>query len=300
MRTPSELIRRADGSIYHLALQPGDLADAVLLAGDPERVDQIAARLDSVELERSHREFRTVTGHHAGRRLTVLSTGIGTDNIDIVLQELDALANLDLDTGLERPVLRRLRLLRLGTCGAVRPEAAPGTLIASRFAIGGDAMPAYYRLPVPAGLPAELMPQLQALESAGWPPLYAAAASGSLHALLNARFPDILQGITFTAAGFYGPQGRRAGRLPLRFPDLTAQLAPIRAGGLAALNIEMETSALLALAGAMGHAAGSICAVLANRATGAFAEDPQACVDNLIVRGLEVMQAWIGTEQDPA
>ncbi|GAB4414329.1 MAG: nucleoside phosphorylase [Bacteroidia bacterium] len=290
----SELIVNAAGEIYHLSLAPGEAADRVILVGDPHRVDRVAARFDTIEVERSHREFRTATGLYRGVRMSVISTGIGTDNIDIVLNELDALFNIDFSIRQPRPETHPLRLLRLGTCGGIQPEAVPGTLIYSAAAIGGDNLLRFYQ-------PAHTTDAAEALQ-ADWErfcaatglalPGYAAVADPALSARAAAQPDTFLSGITFTAPGFYGPQGRSLGRVPLAYPGLPERLAAFRSGGWPLANFEMETAAIFALGGAMGHRCGAVSVVLANRALGQFAPDPAAIVERLIDAGLDLMYRW--------
>lgn len=290
----SELILTPEGAVYHLRLHPGEVAPKILLVGDPGRVEKVARRFSHREFTRSQREFYTITGTYAGERLTVISTGIGTDNIDITLSELDALFNLDFVH--RRPVaqVQPLKLLRLGTCGSMQPDLPLGSLVHSRYAIGGDGVMAYYRLPA--------HPATAALAAAwaAYPPVasldiphYFAAADTGLDQLIARAFPSIRGGITFTAAGFYGPQGRALGRIPLAYPDLPERLAGLRLpDGSRVLNMEMESAAILAFGTALGHQAGTLATVLANRPAGTFAPDPAALVEDLIDTGLELMRAW--------
>ena len=291
---PSELICNADGSIYHLHLHPEEVADKIIFVGDQNRVDKVARHLDRVELTRQHREFRTITGELQGQRLTILSTGIGPDNIDIVWHELDALANLDLKTGQVKEQLRSLQVLRLGTCGGVQPDLEVGSLVHSRYAIGGDAVMSYYQ---PARRTA---PGVQALQLTmdSWraqhlpffaQPWYAAQCDEALDERITRYFDDILPGITYTATGFYGPQGRALGRLPLAVPNLPELLQDFSFDGLNLLNIEMETATIMALGHALGHRTGAISVILANRMAGVFHPEPAQAIERLIERGLEVV-----------
>jgi uridine phosphorylase len=292
----ADLIRNADGSIYHLYLHPQEVADKIILVGDPDRVDKVARHLDRIELTRQHREFRSITGWKAGQRLTVLSSGIGTDNIDIVWNELDALVNYDWSNEHFRPTLRSLKALRLGTCGGLQHNVSVGSLVHSRYAIGGDALMSYYRpaarpRPGTQALHAALQPLSQAVGAPGslW---YASQCAESLDALITDQFSDLLAGITFTAAGFYGPQGRALGRVPLGMPQLIPQLQGFAFDGLRVLNFEMETAGIMALGQALGHQGGAISVILAQREQNAFHPDPAAAIEHLIERGLAVILAW--------
>ena len=292
----SELILNADGSLYHLHLKPGEVADKIILVGDPGRVAIVAQHFDEVELQRQHREFCSCTGWRQGQRLTVLSTGIGPDNIDIVWNELDALVNIELERGTPHAESRSLQALRLGTCGGLQAGVEVGTLVHSRYAIGGDAVMTYY---APARPPARV--QALALAVRAWQrehfptyplPWYASACDEALDELLATQFEAVLPGITFTATGFYGPQGRALGRIPLALPDLPGQLSQFSFDGLRPLNLEMETASIMALGQALGHRAGAISVVLANRAREQFHPDPSQAIEHLIEVGLQVMLTW--------
>lgn len=293
----SELITNADGSIYHLHLKPDEVADKIIFVGDQGRVDKVAGHFDRIELTRQHREFRTITGELQGQRLTVLSTGIGPDNIDIVLHELDALANLDLTTGQPLPQTKSLKIMRLGTCGGLQKGIPVGSLVHSRYAVGGDAVMSYYR-PArrsPAGVQA-LNLAVKAWRAEQIPDLaqswYAAQCDEDLDELISADFSDVLAGITYTATGFYGPQGRSLGRLPVAVPNLPELLAGFSFDGLRMLNFEMETATIMALGHALGHQAGAISVILANRAAGTFHKHPAQGVAQLVEKGLEVILGW--------
>lgn len=294
----TDLIRNPDGSIYHLSLFPEDIADKIILVGDQGRVDRVARYFDRIELTRQHREFRTVTGWKDQQRLTVLSTGIGTDNIDIVWHELDALINYDWEADTYRPTLRSLKALRLGTCGGLQAEIPLGTLVHSRYAIGGDALMGYYRPQrrPPAGAQA-LTQSLRALTAKLLPDpprWYGAQCDEALDALLTANYAAILPGLTYTAAGFYGPQGRSLGRVSLAMPDLLAVLRSFSFDGLRVLNLEMECAAIMALGHALGHRAGTLAVILAQREQGRFHPEPHRAVDDLVRTGLQVMLGWEG------
>ncbi|MCM1079739.1 MAG: nucleoside phosphorylase [Bacteroidales bacterium] len=260
---PSELPINADGSAFHLHLKPENLADRVILVGDPGRVATVAAHFDSVEAEVSSREFRTMTGMYKGKRITVQSTGIGCDNIDITVTELDALANIDFATRTEREEFRQLTLVRIGTCGGLQPETPIGTFVASSKSIGFDGLLNYY-----AGrdevcdLPLEeaFVKHMDWCARKGAP--YVATACPELVEQIAGE--DMVRGITIACGGFYGPQGRQI-RLGIQDPDQNEKVESFRYGGLKVCNFEMESSALAGLASLFGHRAMTCCMVIANR-----------------------------------
>jgi uridine phosphorylase len=292
----SELILNADGSIYHLGLLPGQLAEKIILVGDQDRVDTIGKHLEKVEFIHQKREFRSLTGWYQGQRISVVSTGIGADNVDIVWHEIDALVNLDLASGKPLTVSTRLKALRLGTCGGMQPSLPPGSLVFSRFSLGADGLLDYYQLPSYRGPLAKFNRHWQQFrERSGLEiDIYPAMSDPDLSSLIQQDFPHIHSGITFTAKGFYGPQGRSLGRLPLRWPDLPERIAMFHypEEGLSVLNMEMESSAVQGLGMALGHQAGTICTIMANRRKGTFAAEPAAEIEKLIATGLEVLNRW--------
>lgn len=280
----TELILNADGSIYHLHLQPQELAPNVVLVGDPDRVETVTEHFDSIEYTRQHREFRVSTGQYRGQRVTCLSTGIGTDNIDIVLNELNALATIDFAQRVALPAQAQqsLRILRLGTCGGLQPDVKVGTLVASRYAIGADGLLNFYAendLHTPLAQAATAFFQEKMPEVRVFP--YTAESS------LPMAHPAIMQGITFTANGFYAPQGRGIGAAAV--VDMPTVMASFAFGGLQVLNMEMETAGILGLSALLGHRAASLSVVLANRATGVFHSDPAAAIAELIAVGLPLL-----------
>lgn len=290
----SELILTDDGSIYHLHLQPGQVAKKVLLVGDPDRVERIAQELDQVELRCHKREFYTLTGWTQGQKISIISTGIGTDNVDIVLSELDALFNIDFETRAIKEEVTELKILRLGTCGGMQPTVPVGSLVASNWAIGGDGLMPFYSISA-SPLEQDFAHTWQIYQQQRLPgalSFYTTACAPELDELIRTEFPEIQQGITYTAAGFYGPQGRSLGRIPVRFPDLPEILSGFQYEGQQVLNMEMEASGVLAMAKGLGHQAGCICIILANRQLGQFAEDPAAEEQKLIQTGLEVIRRW--------
>jgi uridine phosphorylase len=267
----SELVLNADGSIYHLAMQPDDVADLVLTVGDPGRVSKVARHFDSVESEREKREFRSCTGWLGGQRITVLSTGIGTDNIDIALNELDALVNIDLETRLPKATLRSLRIIRLGTSGSLQEDVPVGSLVLSSHGLGLDGLMEYYQAPD------SIVQWPEGMEQFPLKP-YLCAADPDLLAQFG---PTFTRGITATCPGFYGPQGRRL-RLEPTLPDLPLLLSRLRFGADRVTNFEMETAAIYGLGALLGHRCLSVNVILANRITGEFAPSPGAAVEGLI------------------
>ena len=265
MRTipESELIINADGSAFHLHLRPEQLAERVVLVGEPARVDTVAAHFDTQECEVSNREFHTITGTYRGKRITALSHGIGTDNIDIVLNELDALANIDFRTRTVKSEHRRLTLVRIGTCGGLQPFTPIGTYVAAERSIGFDGVLYFYAHSERVrdlALEEELLRQLDWRLDRIRP--YAVPADASLIEQICGN--DILRGMTIAANGFYGPQGREL-RLPLADPDLNRKIEAFDYQGKKITNFEMESSSLAGLAALMGHRAMTVCCVIAGR-----------------------------------
>lgn len=260
---PSELPINADGSAFHLHLKPENLADKVILVGDPGRVETVAAHFDSVEAEVASREFHTITGTYKGKRITAQSTGIGCDNIDIVVTELDALANIDFTTRMENEKFRQLTLVRIGTCGGLQPETPIGTFVASSKSIGFDGLLNYY-----AGrdevcdleLEEAFVKHMDWCAKKGAP--YVATACPELIEQIAGE--DMVRGITIACGGFYGPQGRQI-RLGIQDPNQNEKVESFRYGDLKVCNFEMESSALAGLASLFGHRAMTCCMVIANR-----------------------------------
>lgn len=259
----SELIINPDGSAFHLHLRPEQLADRVILVGDPGRVKLVASHFDTVECEVSNREFHTITGVFRGKRITVQSTGIGCDNIDIVVNELDALANIDFTTREEKDSFRQLTIVRIGTCGGLQPDTPSGTFIASVKSIGFDGLLNFYaRRNEVCDLELE-----EAFKShVDWNPLLCApyVVDSDTDLLSRVAKDDMVRGITIACGGFYGPQGREL-RLPLADPHLNEKIETFEHAGLRITNFEMESSALAGLSRLMGHRAMTCCMVLANR-----------------------------------
>ena len=280
----SELILNPDGSIFHLRLFPGQVADTVILVGDPNRVEIVSAFFDSVELRVSNREFVTHTGTYHNNRITVMSSGIGTDNIDIVMNELDALVNIDLEKRILKPERRSLKLVRIGTTGGLQKDIPVDSFILSRYAAGFDTVLNFY---ADRDEVSDLEMEKAFREHTGWNPKlpdpYFVASSDELFGL----FPgDLHSGITISAPGFYGPQGRKIRLAPLD-PNLNDKLESFRYRGLRIMNYEMESSALFGLSRLLGHQAVTLCTMIANRSSMVFTGDYRASVNNLIKFTLE-------------
>ncbi len=287
MRTipPSELPIHPDGSAFHLHLRPEQLADRVILVGDPGRVTTVASYLDTRECEVSSREFHTITGSYGGKRVTVVSHGIGTDNIDIVLNELDALANIDFTTRAIKPGFRRLSLVRVGTSGGLQPFVPVGTYVAAEKSIGFDGVLYFYansRAVRDTRMEAELTRQLD-WRIDGLRP-YVVSADASL--IEQIARDDIIRGTTIAANGFYGPQGREL-RLPLADPELNRKIGAFDLDGRKITNYEMESSSLAGLAALMGHRAMTVCCIIAGRVDNRMNTDYKGTLEGLIEKVLE-------------
>ena len=277
---PSELIINEDGSVFHLHLRPEQLADRVILVGDPARVSTVAAHFDSQECEVSSREFHSITGCFQGKRITVLSTGIGCDNIDIVMTELDALANIDFSTRMEKEEHRTLTIVRIGTCGGLQPFTPTGTFIASVKSIGFDGLLNYYE---GRNEVCDLELEEAFRQHMDWSPLkgapYVAQADPQL--IEQIAQDDMVRGITVACGGFYGPQGRQL-RLRIQDPDQNKKVEAFEHGGLRICNFEMESSALAGLSSLLGHRAMTCCMVIANRYTTEMNTNYKNSIDTLI------------------
>ena len=281
---PSELIINEDGSIFHLHLKPQELADKVILVGDPGRVALVASHFDGVECEANNREFRTITGNFKKKRITIVSTGIGCDNIDIVLNELDALANINFETRKENAKLRPLTLVRIGTCGGLQPNTPIGTFIASEKSIGFDGLLNYYanRDKLDVAFEKEFKKQVNWNPQLGNP--YVADADKEL--LEQIAQDDMVRGVTIACGGFFGPQGRRL-RIPLADPQLNEKIVKFEYNRYKITNFEMESSALAGLAQHMGHKAVTCCMVIANRIQKEANSGYKNTIDGLIKKVLE-------------
>lgn len=282
---PSELIINEDGSCFHLHLRPEQLADKVILVGDPARVNTVADHFDTRECDVSSREFHTITGSYKGKRITVQSHGIGCDNIDIVMTELDSLANIDYASRTECSEHRTLTCVRIGTCGGLQPFTPTGTFIASVKSIGFDGLLNYY-----AGRNdvCDLELEKAFKEHMVWNPIkgapYVAVADQEL--IERIALDDMVRGYTISCGGFYGPQGRKI-RIPLEDPDQNAKVESFEYEGMKVCNFEMESSALAGLASLLGHRAMTCCMVIANRYAQEMNTAYKNTIDSLIQKVLD-------------
>jgi uridine phosphorylase len=280
----SELVLNPDGSVYHLKLKPEHIADTVLLAGDPNRISMISAHFDSIEYKIENREFTTHTGFYKGVRITALSTGIGTDNIDIAINELDAAVNIDLVSREVKKEFRKLKIIRLGTSGALQSDVLVDSCVISTHGLGLDGLLNFYN--VPKGIIDQPMTDAFFIHS-GWGELlakpYIVEGSSSLIKLLG---EGMTQGITATSPGFYGPQGRVL-RLPLSDPLQNDKITTFSYNGARITNYEMETSALYGLGKMLGHDTCTVCAIIANRLAKAYSKDYKKTVEKMIITILE-------------
>lgn len=282
----SDLIINPDGSIYHLNLLPGDVADTVITVGDPDRVGEVSKYFDSIEFKKGKREFITHTGLVGNKRVTVLSTGIGTDNIDIVFNELDALVNIDFETREVKKELTSLNIIRVGTSGAVQSDVPMGTILASSFGLGMDALMNYYVHDL-SGDERSLLDDIKThfahLKNIN---PYLTAASDTL---LNTIGKDMAKGITITAPGFYAPQGRQV-RAKNAVPNFIKLINSFKSNQNRITNLEMETAGIYALAKVLGHKALSVNAILASRVNLEFSNEPNKIVEQAIKMVLERIQ----------
>ena len=281
----SELIINNDGSCFHLHLRPEQLADRVILVGDPGRVETVASHFDARECEVSSREFRTITGTYQGKRISVQSTGIGCDNIDIVMNELDTLANVDYSTRTEKDEHRTLTIVRIGTCGGLQPFTPTGCFIASVKSIGFDGLLNYY-----AGRNevCDLKLEEAFKQHMKWNPIkgspYVAVANSDL--IDQIAKDDMIRGYTVACGGFYGPQGRIL-RADVADPDQNNKVESFEYDGMKICNYEMESSALAGLASILGHRAMTCCMVIANRYTTEMNTEYKNSIDTLIQKVLD-------------
>lgn len=277
----SELLTNPDGSIFHLHLLPEDLANDILLVGDPGRVETIASHFDRIEVEKSNREFYTITGTYHNRRLSVISTGIGPDNIDIVINELDALANIDLCTKEIKPVTRTLNIVRIGTSGSVQADIPVHSFVISEKHIGCDGVLRFY-----AGnkMICDEPFENAFIQHCQWAPEVARPYVVNADPELVGRLHDgkhTIKGVTLTAVGFYGPQGRVL-RLPLAMPEVNDRITTFRFGSYKVTNYEMESATITGLCNLLGHHATTICLIIANRITGDASANYHAHMNKLI------------------
>lgn len=282
---PSELIINPDGSVFHLHLRPEQVADKVIFVGDPGRVDTVAAHFDTRECDIQSREFHSITGMRNGKRMTVISTGIGCDNIDIVLNELDALVNIDFNTRRAKPQLTSLDIVRIGTCGGLQPNTLIGTFVASQKSIGFDGLLNFY---ADRDKVCDLELEKSFLGHMAWErPLclpYVVDADQDL--LDRIAGSDMVRGITIACGGFFGPQGRQL-RIPLTDPRQNEKVEAFEFGGLRVTNFEMESSAVAGLSRLLGHRAVTCCMVIANRLAGEANANYKNSIDSLITLVLD-------------
>ncbi len=280
----SELIINPDGSVFHLHLKPGELAQYVILVGDPGRVGVVASFFEEIELEKKNREFVSVTGKYKGNRISVVATGIGTDNIDIVLNELDALVNVDFETRQVKDELTSLKIVRIGTSGSLQKDLPVDSCLLSEKAIGFDGVLNFY-----AGREAvsDLAFENALKEKMAWKtqiaPFYVVDASSDLLNKLSKN--DFYKGVTISAPGFYGPQGRVI-RLGLADNDVNEKLTNFEYDKKRITNYEMECSAIYGLAKLLGHQAATVCAIIANRKAGEYSKDYKPVIKKLIEKVL--------------
>lgn len=284
----TELITNQDGSVFHLHLLPGEIADQIIIVGDPGRVEMIAGLLDSVRVRKSNREFSTVTGSYREMEITVISSGIGTDNIDIVMNELDALANIDLATGIVAEEPRSLSFIRLGTAGGLQEDLPVGSFIATAKAIGFDGVLHFYEgyeFCLDHMMADALASHLEWPDTLAYPYVVDADAM-----LMEKVAPGMRRGITISSPGFYGPQGRTL-RLQPFDSDLNENITSFRFRGERITNYEMESSAIYGLAKLMDHKALTICVVIGNRVTGEFLADYKPAMMSLAQQVLDALSS---------
>lgn len=275
----SELVLNPDGSVYHLNLKPENLAYNIIFVGDQNRVEKITQHFDSVEFSTQKREFKTQTGTYKGKRISVISTGIGPDNIDIVMNELDALVNIDLQTRQPKQQLTSLNIIRIGTSGSLQEDIPVDSFVMSKYGLGLDNMLRSYLIDsiTEKNIEEAFIKHTNWDMRKGMP--YVIKNSEKLERLIESE--KIHKGFTATAPGFYGPQGRVL-RLEIQDPQLNTKMDSFNHNGVTITNLEMETAAIYGLSKLLGHEALSLNAIIANRASGTFSEDPYKAVDSLI------------------
>lgn len=282
----SELIVTDKGCIYHLGLHPSQIANDIMVVGDPGRVKEVSSRFSSIESKTENREFVTHTGVFNGKRISVLSTGIGTDNIDIVINELDALVNIDLETKMIKEYHTSLNIVRLGTSGALQEDIPVDSFLVSEYAIGFDGVMSFYKTAYEEN---EIKIQDEFVKHMNWlsnmNPPYVVNASNPLVEKIG---KNERRGITITANGFYGPQGRVL-RLPVSVPEMNEKLRTFNCENLKITNYEMETSSLYGLCSMLGHQAATVCVIIANRYAKQYSKDYHPAVGKLIDQTLERM-----------
>jgi len=276
----SELVLNPDGSVYHLNLKPENIATNIIFVGDQNRVPKIAKHFESIEFETQKREFRTITGTYKGTRISVISTGIGPDNIDIVMNEVDALVNIDLKTRTVKTTHTKLNIVRIGTSGSLQSDIPVDSFVLATYGLGFDGLLQSYECE--HILETEMEDAF--IKHTNWSPRKSRPylVKGSELLIQKLKSDKVFIGVTATAGGFYGPQGRVL-RLALQDPLLNGKIDNFEFGGYKVTNLEMETSAIYGLAKLLGHEACSMNAIIANRANGTFSEDPYKPVEELIV-----------------
>jgi uridine phosphorylase len=282
MEKKTELITNKDGSIFHLNLLPGDISDKIVIVGDPGRVDMLASLMTEIRVRKENREFRTVTGYYENTEITVISSGIGTDNIDILINELDALVNIDLKTGLVKEEPVSLTFIRIGTSGGLRNDIPAGSCVLTETAIGFDGLLHFYEgydWILDTGLSDYLTEYLEWPDTLSYP--YAVNASKELVEIFSHE--NFKKGITISAPGFYAPQGRRL-RLETFDNEINNKLAEFSYRGRTISNYEMESSAIYGLSALLGHKALTICLVIGNRVTGEFVQDYKPLMKDLALK----------------
>jgi uridine phosphorylase len=284
----SELIVNKDGSIFHLHLCPGEIGESVILVGDPDRVDMVSSFFSKIEVKKQNREFKTHTGIFNGKRISVTATGIGTDNIDIVVNELDAITNIDLNTRMVKDKLTSLNLIRIGTSGALQGDIDIDTPVISQMAIGFDGLLNYY---ANRDAVCDLKMEADFKDHMNWnPQLTSPYFVKSSDLLLSKIGFDMRKGVTISAPGFYGPQGRVL-RLPIQDGDINDKITNYNYNGLKITNYEMECSAIYGLSALLGHHSVTVCNIIANRIKKAYSQDYKLAVKELVLKVLERITA---------
>jgi uridine phosphorylase len=287
MQKKTELITNKDGSIFHLNLLPGDISNKIIIVGDPGRVDMLASLMQDIRVKKENREFHTVTGSFENSEITLISSGIGTDNIDILVNELDALVNIDLNTGICREEPVSLTFVRLGTSGGLRTDIPAGSCVLTETAIGFDGLLHFYEgydWILDTGLSDSLVEYLEWPDTLSYP--YAVNANKELIELFQNE--DFKKGITISTPGFYAPQGRRL-RLETFDNEINSKLAEFSYRGRTISNYEMESSAIYGLSALLGHKALTICLVIGNRVTGEFVQDYKPLMTDLALKVLHLI-----------
>jgi uridine phosphorylase len=276
----SELIINKDGSIYHLNLRPGEVAENIITVGDPNRVPMVSKHFDSIEVKKSKREFITETGYIGKTRLTVISTGIGTDNIDIVFNEIDALHNIDFERRSIKNKVTKLHFTRIGTCGGLQEDIPVDATVISKYGVGLDSLMTYYDYSYPSL--EDLKVQVGSILN------NRSNYVSECKSRFLSKCDQYINGITLSSNGFYGPQGRKL-RILTKYPRLIEDLSDLKVGITRVTNLEMETAAMYALSHLLGHESLSFSVVLANRKTGEFSKNPKKSMEELIINTLEII-----------